>query len=196
MSLPECKEPFCGCDFEKTDYDNDKSYCTDTIEPKFCMVPEKACKYPGIRCKHIMYYENDEDEENPLCMALREGLTECPFKVYEQEKEIWTFQETLTNSPHWNLRGCKYFNGMMLVDEKIIRASKNWAADPGEPSMSCYNDTEAMFNALDMIYKLLDEAEEGPLTITNKDVRGEGQEIVELKQITTIKSDSFRTKSK
>lgn len=193
MSLPECKEPFCGCDFEKADYDKDTSYCTDKIEPKFCMVPEKACKYSGIRCKHTIYYENDEDEENPLCMALREGITECPFKVYEPEGVTWTLQETITNSPHWNLRGFKYFHGMLLVDEKIIRAIKNWAADCGEPAcVGSYNNQEAMFNALDMIYKLLDEAERGPVTITNKDVRGEGPEILDLKQITSINNQEKR----
>ena len=187
MSLPECKQPFCGCDFENPDHENDTSYCTDTIMPLFCEVPDKPCKYPGIQCKHLMYYETDDDEENPLCYALREGITECPFKVYEPENEIWGLQETINNSPHWTFRGFNYFHDMLLVDEKIIRAIKNWAADCGEPCCSgSYNNPEAMFNALDMIYKLLDEAEKGPLTITNKDMRGDDPETVELKQITSI----------
>ena len=189
MSLPECKNPRCNCDFEKIDHDTGISYCTDKIQPRYCEVPEKTCKYPGVQCEHLTFYENDEDEENPLCMALREGITECPFRVYEPEGEIWSLQETITKSPNWNFRGFKYFKEMMLVDEKILRAIKNWAADCGEPCCAgTYNNQEAMFNALDMIYKLLDEAEKGPLTIHNKDIRGDDPEVVELKQIVSIKN--------
>jgi len=186
MSLPECKQPFCGCDFEQTDYDNDKSYCTDTGTPKWCEVPEKKCKYSGIGCKHVCFEENDRDEENGYCMAIRDGVTECPYQVYEPEGETWTLQETITKSPHWNFRGFKYFNDLLLVDEKIIRVIKNWAADSTEPNMSCYKDPEAMFNALDLIYKLLDEAEQGSLTIENKELRYSEPETVHLKQIVSV----------
>jgi len=194
MSLPECKHPFCGCDFEQTDYENDKSYCTDKGNPIWCEVPEKKCKYPGIGCKHVCFEEDDYDEENGYCMAIREGVTECPFKVYEPEDENWDLQETITKSPHWNLRGFNYFNDVMLVDEKILRAIKNWAADCGEPCCAgTYNNQEAMFNALDLIYKLIEEAEKGSLTISNKELRQSEPETVYLKQIVSINNQGRRS---
>ena len=193
MSLPECKNPGSFCDFMKWG-EADKKYCTDPKTPLLCEVPEKTCKYPEIGCPYTNYYLNDEEEKNPLCYAIRNGISECPFKVYEAEDETWNFQETITKSPYWNFRGFQYFTKRMVIDEKVIMAIQNWAADCTEPNMPNYKDLDSMFNALDLIYKLLEELREKPLTIKNKDLHQFGPEDVELHQIVSIKNGGVGSK--
>jgi len=187
-----CKNLGYSCDYIEWGED-DELYCTDPKTPLICEVPKKPCKYPDIWCPHTNYYLNDEEEENPLCEAIREGVTECPFQVYEPDGITWPFQETLLKSPYWNLKGFQYFKDRVLVDEKVIVAIQNWAADCTEPTMPNYKDTESMFNALDLIYKLLEELQKGPLTIENKDLHNFGVEVVELNQITSINNGGERT---
>ena len=191
-----CKQPGCGCDYEKfldedEDHD-DQSYCTDTIKPLLCEVPEIKCKYPGVMCPHVNYYENDQDKENPLCYAMRDGVTECPLKVYEPEGETWSLQEAIKKSPYWNLRGFLHYKDKLIVDEKIIRTISSWAGDCTEPNSGIYNDPEAMFNALNLIYKIIEECEAGSVTVENKDRFDREPETVHLNQIESISSDKER----
>ena len=194
MSLPECKNPYCGCDFEEHSIqeEDELSYCTDTLTPILCEVKEVECKYSGIMCEHQAYYENRWGDEKPVCHAIRKGLKECPFKVYESDDENWDLQETLDKSPYWNLNGFHGFKDQLMVDEKVIMAIQNWAGDCTEPNSGQYNDSESMFNALDLIYKLIYELREKPLNLKIKErFSGEG-ETVDLNQITSIKNQEVR----
>jgi len=189
-----CKNPFCGCDFEEHSIldEDELSYCTDRITPIFCEVPEVKCKYPDILCDHKTYYENDEDEENPLCYAIRKGLTECPYKVYEPEDENWSLQETLDKSPYWNLNGFQYYKDQFVVDEKVLMAIQSWAGDCTEPNSGQYNDPESMFSALDLIYKLIYELREKPLTIKIKERFSREGDSIQLNQITSVSKHNLR----
>ena len=192
-----CKTPYCGCDFEEHSIldEDELSYCTDTKTPILCEVKEVACKYPDILCEHQARYDNDWGDEKPVCYAIRQGLSECPFKVYESDDENWTLQETLDKSPYWTLNGFQYWKDKFVVDEKVIMAIQNWAGDCTEPNSGQYKDIESMFNALDLIYKLIYELRENPLTIKIKErFSGEG-DTVQLNQITSIDSDIKRIKS-
>ena len=191
-----CVQPGCGCDYEEnfdTETEHDElTYCIDPGTPIMCQIPEVKCKYPGTECPHKNYYLGDDEEENPLCQVIRSGVAGCPLKVYEPEGETWSLQETITRSPYWNLRGFKYYRGAIIVDKKIIRAIMSWAGDCTEPNSGIYKHPDAMFNALNLIYKLIDECEEGPVTVENKDVLGEGPESVKLLQIKSVGKHSKR----
>src|SRR4030042_1131913 len=193
-----CLQPECGCDYERwMDDDEEKTYCTDTGTPILCQIPELKCKYPEIECEHKNYYSNDEAEENALCQAILKGITECPLKIYEGEGEHWSLQETITKSPCWNLRGFLYYKDQLIVDEKIIRAIMSWAGDCTEPNSGIYKDPDAMFNALDLIYKLIDEcAGDKPVIIENKDHPGDTPTTVYLKQIKSVSNHMEAAKMK
>jgi len=188
-----CSRPGCNCGFEEyVGEDEIESYCKDDKSPILCEIPEKKCKYPEVNCLHKNYYANDEDEENPICEAIREGIDECPLKVYEPDGETWSLQETIIKSPHWNLKGFQYYKDKLLVDEKIIRAISSWAGDCTEPNSGIYNNPEAMFNALNLIYKLIDECEESPVTIENKPFYGDDPETVNLSRIISFNTHEKR----
>ena len=192
-----CKQPCCGCDYEKrSEEDEDLSYCTDTVKPILCEVPDIKCKWPNTLCEHKVFTEDDEDEENPLCYAIREGVTECPLKLDDAQGPLWSLQETLDRSPFWNLNGFHYYKEKIIVDEKVLKAIKGWAGDCTEPAMSDFKDPEAMYAALDLIYKLIDTLEEKSVDITIKPRFDREGESIHLDQFVTVNNGELGSTAK
>jgi len=162
--IKKCKKPGCGCGYEKTTYEDngeEENLCQDDKTPLLCDMPDTPCKWGQILCKHKAY---DEDDEG-FCYAARDGVNECPLQIDDLQGEPWSFQKTIIKSPYWGFNGFHYYTGQYLIDEKIIKAIFGWAGDCTEPSMDTYRDPDSMFNALDLIYKLLDESEKKALII-------------------------------
>jgi len=99
------------------------------------------------------------------------------------------FEDTLLYQPYftyvWN-------GGYYKVHASILDTIRSWAAVCTEPNegIHYFNNPSAMFAALDMIYKLIDEAQDGFIDFENE-VRGETrqyivQPIENLSSLTTI----------
>ena len=119
------------------------------------------CKYTDLACEF-----NYQDEfGDPLDECFNKGG--CIYKIFPDEGEEWNLQKTLRHSPFWTLWGC---NGdkKYVVDETILRAIKAWAGDATEPNSGMYNNPESMYNALELIYYLIDEAQDGDVIVSKE----------------------------
>jgi len=143
------------------------------------------CKYPSIDCE----FNYADEFGDPLNKCHHEGG--CIFKVYPDENEEWGLQKALTHSPFWTLWGCDS-KKKVVVDETIIMAIKAWAGDSTEPNSGLYKNPEAMFSALDLIYCLLDEAQEGPVKVSKDKPYSAAPGTWEISQIVSINPNEVR----
>lgn len=86
------------------------------------------------------------------------------------------FENTLQYQPYFSFiweKGCS------KVHNSILRTIKGWAGMCTEPNegIHYFNNQTAMFSALDMIYKLIDEAEDGFVEF-DEDIRGDYRKYV------------------
>ncbi len=102
----------------------------------------------------------------------------CIYKVVHDELKtddtpITSFPETLRLSPYWTLRDCDWKKGQAVVDWTVLTAIKAWSGDALEPSQMEHRTPEKQreieYNALDLIYKLLEHLEEKPLDMKKRD---------------------------
>ena len=143
------------------------------------------CKYPSLDCE----FNYADEFGDPLNKCHHEGG--CIFKVYPDENEEWNLQKALQHSPFWTLWGCDS-KKKLVVDETIITAIKAWAGDATEPNSGLYKNPEAMFNALDLIYCLLDEAQKGPVKVSKDKPYSNAPGTWEISQIASIFPNEVR----
>lgn len=148
------------------------------------MIPD--CKYPELHCE----FNYVDEFGDPLNKCYHEGG--CIFKVYPDENEEWGLQQALQYSPFWTLWGCDR-KKKVVVDETIITAIKAWAGDATEPNSGLYKNPEAMFSALDLIYSIIDEAQEGPVKVSKDKPYSNAPGTWELSQIVSIDTHAKRT---
>ena len=121
--------------------------------------PRSLCKYTDLTCQYN--YVDEFGDPTNRCFT-QDG--NCIYKIYPDEKEDWDLQKAILHSPFWTLWGCDR-KGTLAVDETIIAFIKAISGDATEPNSGLYKNPDAMYNALDLIYMIIDEAQENNLTI-------------------------------
>jgi hypothetical protein len=125
------------------------------------------CKYNDEYCKRGREYE--DSDEGVICTS-KNG---CIFKVINEEDKDDSFNYALKKSPYWTLRGCDWPKGKVAIDHTVLTAIRNWAGDATESGQMKHRSEETqnemMYNALDLIYKLIFEIEEKPINACKKD---------------------------
>jgi len=144
------------------------------------------CKYPDLACS--FNYEDEFGDPLNKCFT-KDG--KCIYKIYPDEGEEWDLQKCLRHSPFWTLWGTDS-DKQLIVDETIIRAIKAWAGDATEPNSEFYKNPEAMFNALDMIYYLIEAAQEGPVKVSKEKPYTNSPRTYEINQIVSIINQEVR----
>ena len=82
-----------------------------------------------------------------------------------------SFSELHDTQMYHTMSGCVSTNdGKVTIHEGIVRAIMNWCGNCTDPANGpdYYNNPRAMFTALNLIYKLLEEHGEGPQEYTLK----------------------------
>ena len=98
-------------------------------------------------------------------------------KPYVPDFTDLNFEETLLYQPYFSYNWTNL--GHYKVHTSILDTIKAWAAICTEPNegIHFFNNPSAMFAALDLIYKIIDEAQDGYVEFTD-DVRGEHREYI------------------
>lgn len=78
-----------------------------------------------------------------------------------------SFKEALQKSKYWTLRGCE-MQGFSLVDRTILLFIQNIAGTATDPDDEYFKNPEAMFEALDLIWKILEDARKGGFTVEKR----------------------------
>jgi hypothetical protein len=127
----------------------------------------KRCQYKSQSCKRGCEIEGSEDE-GIICTS-KKG---CVYEVVHDEVGIVSsFKDTLKKSPYWTLRGTDHPTGKVVIDHMVLTAICNWAGDSTleHEDRTKEEQYEMMYNALDLIYKLLEEITEGPIKACKKE---------------------------
>ena len=102
-------------------------------------------------------------------------------KPYTENFIDYDFENTLMYQPYFSY---SWIRGTSEVHNSILNTISNWAGECTDPSsgMHYYNNPAAMFSALDMIYKLIQECEKGRLSF-NEEIHGEhrGYDVPQIK---------------
>ena len=97
-------------------------------------------------------------------------VVETPWiSPYLRNELEGVFEELHNSQLYQSLSGC-HVDGHFLVPETVIRAIMSWCGnciDPGN-GPDFFNNPRTMFTALNLIYKLLGELQEGPQEYTLK----------------------------
>ena len=149
------------------------------------------CVHQDMDCPNGNHYEG-YDEDTQYCF--RRGGP-CRYRVIytpKQRRESH-FPYTMKVSPHWSISGCK-IPGRVAIDETALNAIRNWAGDSTEPSQVRDKDDqyEKMWNALDMIYKLLDDLQEGDLELPYEDFLHKDQKTITLRKIEKLEEEASK----
>ncbi len=115
---------------------------------------------------------------------------EFPYLDPQVEREINTdFWDTHENQSYHSLGGCEE-RGRLLVPKTVVRAIMNWCGNCTDPNNGPdhFNNPRAMFTALNLIYKLLEETQEATMVM---DVTWAG----ELHEVRIPKSSGFKEDS-
>ncbi|MBC8223261.1 hypothetical protein H8E65_01625 [Candidatus Bathyarchaeota archaeon] len=75
-----------------------------------------------------------------------------------------SFKEAIETSINYTLGGCVTSRNLR-VPETVIRFISNIAALPIEPNETYFKDPDAMFEALYLIYQLLEDIRDGAITV-------------------------------
>jgi hypothetical protein len=125
------------------------------------------CKWKHDHCSRGNEVEGYEDE-GLICFS----KTGCPFEVVHDEDGLTSFPQTLKKSPYWSLWGFANAGKKEVVDCMVLDVIRTWAGDSLEPSQMKHRTKdeqyEIMYNALDLIYKLIDHVEDKPLNVATR----------------------------
>ena len=115
--------------------------------------------------------------------------TESPLKGFIAAEMHYSLQQWHDEHPNHTLGGCISSSDKMVpIHEGVIRAIQNWCGnctDPGNGPDMFYNK-RSMWKALNMIYTLLEELQEGP---QRYEANWGGETwVIDLPQIKSIKN--------
>ena len=97
-----------------------------------------------------------------------------------------SFVEAHAESPFWTLRGCE-MPGYAIVSETILTFIQNISGTVTDPNDKFYNQPKAMFDALNLIYKILEDAKREGFVATKLDETDIDEEKFVVPKIMSVK---------
>lgn len=97
-----------------------------------------------------------------------------------------TFEESHALSPYWTLRGCE-IPGYHIVSETILNFIQNISGNSTDPYDDLFKNPDAMFDALNLIYQILEQARKEGVIVAKFDTMDNEEKRYVIHKIVPVK---------